>query len=120
MKTNFKIDFSFGTLPEDPIYEYGVDYDSIPENEKSLFQIAWSDWTAKEVQNIIDRTKSLQGEDYFDYYVEYTELRISVDAEHTLFFDWRTETPQDDFRWTTVKFIEFMESFKEFLISEGR
>ena len=114
-----KIDFSYGTS-NNPSYEYGVAYDSIPENEKSLFQIAWSKWTVLEVQNIIDKTKNLKGEDFFDYYVEYSELRISIDTEYALFFDWRTETPDDDFRWITTKFLEFMEAFKEFLESKGR
>ncbi|WGH74766.1 hypothetical protein P8625_11825 [Tenacibaculum tangerinum] len=99
---------------------YGVEYDSIPEGEKSLIEIGWGGWTVKEVQNLIDKTKSLEGEDYFDYIVEGSELRICIDNEYVLFFDWRTETIDEDFRWTTIKFLDFMESFKLFLEENGR
>ncbi|WP_298510012.1 hypothetical protein [uncultured Kordia sp.] len=106
---------------ENPSYDFGVDLESIEKDEEfSLSSFDWSEWNASEVQNIIDRTKSLTGEDFFDYYVDGSELRISIDNEYALFFDWRTETADDDFRWTTTKFLEFMEAFKVFLQSEGR
>lgn len=42
MKYKFKkIDFSYGTMPKDKItYDFGVDYESLDEKHKVLFEIA--------------------------------------------------------------------------------
>ncbi len=111
-----KIDFSYGALPEDEIiYAYGVDYDSLDKKHKSLFQIAWQGWTVEEVQMIIDKSKSLTGNDIYDYIVPGTELTISIDKECVYFFDWRTAQEEEDFNWTFNEFINFMEAFKDFI-----
>ncbi len=99
---------------------YGVEYDSLEDNEKSLLEIAWDGWTVLEVENIIQKTKELKGEDFFDYIVEGSELRISIDNEYVLFFDWRTDNTDEDFRWSTEKFSTFLNSFKEFLKENNR
>ncbi|CAL2080615.1 hypothetical protein [Tenacibaculum sp. 190524A05c] len=99
---------------------FGVDYDSLKDDEKSLLEIAWDGWTVSEVNKIINKTKVLEGEDFFDYIVEGSELRISIDNEYVLFFDWRTESTEDDFRWSTAKFLNFMKSFRDFLKENGR
>jgi hypothetical protein len=41
MKYKFKkIDFSYGTMPKDKItYDFGVDYESLDEKHKVLFEI---------------------------------------------------------------------------------
>ena len=106
---------------ENTSYDFGVDLYSIEEDDEfSLSSFDWSGWTVTEVQKIIDKTKMIQGEDFFDYIVEGSELRICIDNEYVLFFDWRTETTEDDFRWTTTKFLKFMEEFKGFLKENGR
>jgi len=111
-----KIDLNYGVDPSSKFkYEFGVNYDSLKEPELSLYNIVWNGWTPKNIQELIDKTLSLEGEEYFDFIVEGTELRICIDTEYVLFFDWRTENIEDDFRWTTDKFIVFMTAFKEFV-----
>lgn len=111
-----KIDFSYGSLSEEEIiYAYGVDYDTLDEKHKSLFQIAWQGWTFKEIQMIIDESKKLKNKEIYDYVVPGSELRISVDKNFVYFFDWRTPQEEEDFSWTFNEFINFMEAFKDFI-----
>ncbi|TPG41990.1 hypothetical protein [Flavobacterium pectinovorum] len=115
-----KIDFSYGSLSEEKIiYAYGLDYDSLNEKHKSLFQIAWQGWTVQEVQLIINESKNLTGKEIYDYVVPGTELTISVDKDYAYFFDWKTPQEEEDFKWTFNEFIDFMEAFKDF-ISKNR
>lgn len=117
MKYTFKkIDFSYGTMPKDKItYDYGVDYDSLPDNEKSLFQIAWRGWTPKEIQMIIDESKKATEENRYEYQVEGSDLIIVVYPNDVYFFDYHTEKEEEDFKWSFSEFIDFMEKFKKFV-----
>ncbi len=111
-----KIDTSYGTMsPEEVIYDYGVNYDCLEENEKSLFNIAWHGWTVKEIQTIIDNAKKIINKEVYDYTVPGSELAISVDKDYVYFFDWRTSEEEEEFSWEFVKFINFMEAFKIFV-----
>lgn len=108
-----KIDRSYGTMStEEVIYDYGVNYDCLEENEKSLFNIAWHGWTVEEIQKIIDNAKKLINKEIYDYVVPGTELTISIDKDYVYFFDWRTPQEEEDFSW---EFIDFMEAFKVFV-----
>lgn len=117
MKYKFKkIDFSYGTMPKDKItYDYGVDYDSLPDNEKSLFQIAWRGWTPKEIQMIIDESKKAKEENRYEYQVEGSDLLIIVYPNEVYFFDYHTKNEEEDFKWSFSEFIDFMENFKKFV-----
>lgn len=97
----------------EPLYEFGVEVSD--DSIAALERIEWWGWTVEEAQKIIDKAKSLKGEEFFDYIVEGSELRICIDTEGVLFFDWRTSQPDGDFSWTFDEFIEFMEQFKEFI-----
>ncbi|MDR6969179.1 putative ATPase [Flavobacterium arsenatis] len=111
-----KIDFSYGTMPKDKItYDYGVDYDSLKENEKSLFQIAWHGWTSSEIQRIIDKSKEATEENRYEYQVEGSDLIIVVYPDEVYFFDWHTKQESEDFKWSYSEFIDFMEKFKTFI-----
>ncbi len=106
---------------EDPSYDFGVDLYSLDKEEEFVLRgLDWWGWTAQEVESILIQIQRLNGEDYFDYIVEDTELRICIDTAYVLFFDWRTETTDDDFRMPTTEFISFLEQFKAFLIEQGR
>lgn len=115
MKYNFKmIDFSYGTLPKGKVsYDYGVDYDSLDDSEKSLFQIAWSGWTPQEIQMIIDKSEALLVKQEYDYQVVGSDLLISIDKENVHFFDSHSEQQEADMIWPYDKFIEFMKEFKK-------
>lgn len=121
MKYKFKkIDFSYGTMPIDKItYDFGVDYDSLSINEKSLFQIAWWGWTPQEIQMIIDKSKRLQGKEMFYYQVVGSDLSIHIYADEVYFFDWHTEQETEDFKWSFNEFIDFMEQFKKFVLENS-
>ena len=111
-----KIDFSYGTMPkEKTTFDYGVDYDSLKENEKSLFEIAWSGWTPQEVQMIINESKKLKGGERYEYQVVGSDLIIVVFKEEVYFFDHHTDKETEDFKWPFDEFIDFMEQFKKFI-----
>lgn len=111
-----KIDFSYGTMPKDKItYDYGVNYDSLKENEKTLFQIAWYGWTPKEIEKIIMKSKSLGDDNRYEYQVVGSDLLIVVFADEVYFFNKRAEQETEDFKWSFIEFIDFMEKFKKFV-----
>lgn len=110
------IDFSYGTVPKDKItYEYGVDYDSLSDSEKSLFQIAWWGWTPTEIQIIIDKSSALQGTQIFKYQVEGSDLIIIIDKDDVSFYDWHSKQEEPDIVWPIPTFIDFMKQFKKFV-----
>jgi hypothetical protein len=117
MKYKFKkIDFSYGTMPKDKItYDYGVDYDSLDEEHKALFQIAWHGWTPSEVQMIIDKSNALAGDEKFKYQVVGTDLMIYIFTDKVFFCDLHNDTEEPDFKWTFDEFITFMKDFKRFI-----
>ncbi len=111
-----KIDFSYGAIPSDKvIYDFGVDYDSLEENEKSLFQIAWNGWTLEEIQMIIDKSRALQGNQEYEHQVAGSDLLIIIDKNEIHFFDAHSEQEEADLIWSFEKFIDFMEQFKKFV-----
>jgi len=112
-----KIDFSYGSIPlELRTYDFGVEYDSIPEDEKHLFEIAWPDWTVEEIQMIIDKCNRLQGSEEYTYQVVGSDLMIVVDKPlGAYFFSARSEQEEADIIWSFDKFIDFMEQFKVFV-----
>jgi hypothetical protein len=111
-----KIDFSYGTMPKDKItYDYGVDYDSLKENEKSLFQIAWWGWTPQKIQMIIDKSKALTGDKKYEYQVEGSDFIMSIYTDEVYFFDTHHDGQEADFIWSFSEFIDFMEKFKKFV-----
>ena len=117
MKYKFeKIDFSYGTMPKDRItYDYGVNYDSLNEKEKSLFQIAWHGWTPEEIQMIIDKSKALKDSERYSYQVPGSDFIMSIYTDEVYFFDTHHDGEEADFIWTFYEFIDFMELFKEFV-----
>lgn len=94
---------------------YGVKYESISDKEKALFQINSYAWTAQEVQNLIDKSKSLQGEEELEYQVEGGHLYMIIDKTEVYFYNLLTEQKEEDFKWTFDEFITFMEDFKKFV-----
>ena len=122
MKYKFKkIDFSYGTMPKDKItYDFGVDYESLDEKHKVLFEIAWHGWTNKEVQLIIDSSKALTGDEKYCYQVEGSDLMIYVYKNNVYFFDKGNDGEEANLIWTFNEFIEFMKNFKKFLSDNGR
>ncbi|WP_336690298.1 MULTISPECIES: hypothetical protein [unclassified Chryseobacterium] len=122
MKYKFKkIDFSSGTMPKNKItYDFGVDYESLDEKHKVLFEIAWHGWTNKEVQLIIDNSKALTGDEKYTYQVEGSDLMMYVYKNNVYFFDKRNDGEEADLILTFNEFIEFMKNFKKFLLENNR
>ena len=96
-------------------FDFGVDYDSLNENEKSLFQINSYRWTVQEVQNILDKISTLEEEEGYDYQVEGGNLGISIYTDEVYFFDLTNKKETEEFIWSTEKFISFLNEFKAFL-----
>lgn len=122
MKYKFKkIDFSSGTMPKNKItYDFGVDYESLDEKHKVLFEIAWHGWTNKEVQLIIDNSKALTEDEKYTYQVEGSDLMMYVYKNNVYFFDKRNDGEEADLILTFNEFIEFMKNFKKFLLENNR
>lgn len=99
---------------------YGVEYDSIPNNEKALFEINSYIWASEEVQNILDEINSITDKD-FEYSVEGGHLLIVADKEETHLFNLlNREQRKADIIWSTEKFLQFLKEFKDFLQKNGR
>jgi len=100
---------------------YGIEYDSLPNNEKALFEINSHTWTSEEVQDLLNRISSLIGDSFIQYQVEGGHLGIMIDKEGAAFFNLMNRIKEkEDFEWPTEKFIEFLKEFKAFLQKNGR
>jgi len=95
--------------------EYGVDRDSLSDDNKSLYHITWHGWTSQNIQSIIDKTNALMNEEVYEYQVEGSDLFILIDKSYASFFDWRTKKETEDFYLTKDEFISFMQDFKKFI-----
>lgn len=100
---------------------YGIEYDSIPNNEKVLFEINSHIWTSEEIQNILDEIDSITSGNDFQYSVEGAHLLIVADKEETHLFNMLNKFQKKaDIIWSTERFIKFLKEFKEFLQQNGR
>ena len=94
---------------------YGVEYDSLNEAHKALFQIAWSGWTPAEIQMIIDKSYALSGDQKFKYQVVGSDLMIYVFSNEVFFCDLHSDNEEADFKCSFEEFITFMQDFKKFI-----
>ena len=109
-----KIDNSFGTLrKEDIIYDYGVNYDSLSQDEKVLSDIAWHGWTTDEIQLIMDNSEPLSENESYEYQVEGSDLYIIIEKEKVNFY--AIGSSESDLTWAFDKFVDFMGKFKKFI-----
>lgn len=67
------------------LVEYGVEWESLDGEIKSLYHIGWHGWTPQEVQMIIDRTNELSGDNFYRYQVEGSDLLIHIAYRVCLF-----------------------------------
>jgi hypothetical protein len=113
-KDNMKYEFTTKAYGQEGMY--GVKYESLNDETKALFQIAWWGWTTLEIQVILDKAKSLSEGEEYDYQVSGSDLLISIDKESVYFFDANTKSQEEeDFKWDFAEFISFMEEFKIFI-----
>jgi len=97
-----------------PTYDYGVDLDTIiNENEFALQGLDWDGWTSKEIETIINNSKKLKINEEYNYEVEGSYFFIIVKKDKVNMWARGSRTP--DITWTFEKFISFMEDFKSFL-----
>lgn len=102
------------------IYDYGVEYESLPEDEKALFEINSHTWTSNEVQKILNEIEEINSENDFEYSVEDGHLLIIVDTEEAHLFNLLNKSQQEaDIIWTKEKFVQFLKRFQQFLESNG-
>ena len=95
---------------------YGVEYDSLNEKEKALFEINSYIWTPKEIQSLIDQSKALKDEEELEYQVEGGHLLMIIDTKEVYFYDlYNDRQKEQDFIWTFEEFIKFLEDFKKFV-----
>ena len=73
---------------------FGVDYESLPEEEKALDDISWQGWTSKEVQKIINNSNKLRINEEYDYQVEGSDFYIIVTKEQVNM--WRKDSSTPD------------------------
>ncbi|WP_046743440.1 hypothetical protein [Kordia zhangzhouensis] len=58
---------------------FGVNYESLLEEERALDDISWQGWISKEVQEIIHNSMKLKINEKFDYQVEGSDFYILVE-----------------------------------------
>lgn len=93
---------------------FGVDYYSLEEKYRPLFLIASDDWTAEEVQKIIDECNAIVDTD-FHYQVE-DSLGIIIDKNDAYFYNLNNrEKKEEDLKISFQEFIDFMKDFKKFI-----
>lgn len=81
---------------------YGIEYDSIPNNEKALFEINSYIWTSEEVQDILDGIDLITLGNDFQYSVEGGHLLIVADKEETNLFNMLNRSQKKaDIIWST-------------------
>lgn len=119
MKYTFnKYNISSLNTPENQrTYDYGVDYNSLNKEEEALIQINSHLWTPQKIQELIEESKAIQGDEQIDYQVEGGHLGIIITKTDGVgFFDLlNREKEYEDFTWSFDKFIEFLEDFKKFV-----
>lgn len=99
---------------KNPSYEFGVDLDSITvDTEYALDAMDWWGWTPEILQEIIDESNELTGNDDYFYQVEGSDFMISVKKSEVLM--WTREGGKPVVTWSFSKFIKFMETFKKFV-----
>lgn len=109
-----KYNLSSPELPEnEKTYEYSVDYDTLSENDEALIHLGSHLWTPENIQEIIDKSNSLEGEEDYTYQVEGSDFFIAVKRSEVLM--WARDNTEPDITWPFDKFIEFMEAFKKFV-----
>lgn len=97
-----------------PIYDYGVDLNSIVDDKEfGLSGLDWWGWTPEEVQMIIDKSNALIDDNEYDYQVEGSDFYMIIKNSEVLMWARGSEVP--DVTWSFIKFIEFMETFKKFI-----
>ena len=94
---------------------YGVEFDSLSEAEQALFEINSHAWNSNKIQDILDKIQTLEGEENYDYQVEDGNLGISIYIDEVYFFNLTNKKEEEDFIWSTEKFILFLNEFKAFL-----
>lgn len=110
---------SYSPYHIEPLWQFGVE--TSDHSISALEQIESWCWTSEEVQNIINNINSLTPDDDFKYSVEGGHLLIVVDREETHLFNLLNESQtRADIIWTTPRFIQFMNEFKDFLEENGR
>jgi hypothetical protein len=94
---------------------FGVEFDSIPYNEKGLFEINSFFWTPTLVQELIDSIKVLNDEENLQHDVEGGHLTIITDDKEAHFFSHFSGGGTADFIWPTAQLLDFLEQFKRFI-----
>ncbi|WP_298137361.1 hypothetical protein [Flavobacterium sp.] len=113
-----KYNISSPSTPKEKIqYEFSVDYDLLNNEEKVLFHIGSHLWTSQKIQELINDSNDLQGENEFQYQVDGGHLGIIVTkTDGVAFFDLTNrEKEEEDFIWPFEKFINFLKDFKRFV-----
>ena len=109
--------YKFTTKPYGQEGFWGVEYDSLEENEKALFQISSHTWSIEEADQLINDSLTLENEQEIQYQVDHGHLGIIISkSEGVAFFDLTNrEKEEEDFTWTFEQFITFMQDFKKFI-----
>jgi len=107
--------YKFSTKVFGQVGIFGIEYDSIPDNEKALFEINSHIWTSEEVQNMIYEINSMENND-FEYSVEGGHLLIVADKQEAHLFNMLNKSQKKaDIIWSTKKLVDFLQEFKKFL-----
>lgn len=113
-----KYDINSSKTPDDKKeFDFGVDYYFLTQSEKSLHNIGSHLWTPQKIQELIDKSNALQGDNEFQYQVEGGHLGIIVTkTDGVAFFDLTNrDKEEEDFIWPFEKFIVFLKDFKKFV-----
>ncbi|MCB0516258.1 MAG: hypothetical protein R2798_11895 [Chitinophagales bacterium] len=108
-----KISYSAEGL--EPIYQYGVDLDSLLDKELSLQHLESYLWTPEKIQDLIDESLALQEDEEIEYQVDGGHLFMIIDKNEVFFYNSLENKKEEDFIWPLAQFIEFLQDFKKFV-----
>ncbi|WP_054852331.1 hypothetical protein [Olleya sp. ITB9] len=97
-------------------YSFGIDYDTLRQEEETLFEINSHAWTPQSIQELIETCTNVEGENTIDYQVDHGNLGLIIDKDEVAFFNLlESEKETEDFTWSIDKFINFLNDFKKFV-----
>ncbi|WP_299766886.1 hypothetical protein [uncultured Dokdonia sp.] len=99
---------------------YGIEFDSLSGEEQALFEINSHAWNSNKIQDILGEIQALKGEENYDYQVEDGNLGISIYTDEVYFFNLTNRKEEEEFIWTTEKFVFFLKEFQQFLKDNRR
>lgn len=101
--------------PENITHEYTVDHDQLPNELWMMGDIGSHLWTPEIIQELIDDSKGLTGEEEIEFTQDGSHLFMIIDKDEVYLYSAKSTKKEQDYIWAFDDFIDFMEQFKTFI-----